>query len=354
MPVVHEKVAELSNGAHYTYLDNGAPEGVSDYRTVIFVHGTAHNKCTIPLSPSMQLILVTFSPCLDITPHGFRGISISMRGMKGSTPFSPEEVECKVTPSQLHKTNIADFAAFLEYVATQLGVPKRSKDGTGGITTVHWSKGCAVATGLFYYMKDNPSYRDLVDKYISSIVCYEAPTSAVIGLDPGDCANGLFYHRLANPPEDPGWMFAKYVTGFYHNSPEYLANKGGPQCTEYYRSGALEPDFQKYSEKVYEGDYLPAILHWFLEDKEEDRMEACHKAFQEMAASSVKKIGLLWGADGPPECLEGSWIIEKWLNEESKRTGEVKVATKQYPGGNHYIQFYDPAGFWKAILEISV
>jgi len=50
MPVVHDKVAELSNGAHYTYLDTGAPEGVSNYRTVIFIHGTAHNKCTFTLT----------------------------------------------------------------------------------------------------------------------------------------------------------------------------------------------------------------------------------------------------------------------------------------------------------------
>jgi pimeloyl-ACP methyl ester carboxylesterase len=306
-----------------------------------------------PARPILTLS-VTFEPVLDVTPKGYRGISLSMRGYKGSTPLTNEEATCKVPPSQLHRTHISDFVAFIEFVGKKLGVPKRSSDGTGGITTVHWSKGCAVATGLFYFMKENPTYKKVIDEYISSVVLYEPPTSAVFGMDPGDCANKLFYHQLANPPEDPAFMFAKYVTGFFHNSPEYLKNKGGQQVVDYYRSGALEGEFQSYSKKVYEGEYLESILHWFLVDTEEERREACHDSFKAMVQSSLKQVGILYGADGPPECCEGSWLAEKWLTEEGAKAGRDKVTIKQFPGGNHYIQFYDPPGFWSSVLELSV
>jgi hypothetical protein len=43
---IKDGIAKLSNGAELTYLDTGVPEGVSNYRTFIFVHGAAHNKCT--------------------------------------------------------------------------------------------------------------------------------------------------------------------------------------------------------------------------------------------------------------------------------------------------------------------
>lgn len=295
------------------------------------------------------LILVTWEPVLQVVPKGIRALSFSQRGYKNSTPLTADEASCKTPPKDLHRTHTADFAAFIKYVGETLGVPKRSADG-GGITSVYWSKGCSAATGLFYFQRENPEYKSLIDTYLSSVVLYEAPTTAVFGLSPDATGTAMFYGP--SDGEDPGFRFAKYVTGFYHNSAEYLAQKGGPQILKYYRAGALEENFQQYSAKAYEGEFLPSILHWFLAD-EKDRYEACHDAFREMARSSLKKIGILWGSEGPPECLEGSWLAEKWLKEEEQKTGEKKVATKQYEGGNHYIQFYDPKGFWDSVLEIS-
>jgi len=268
--------------------------------------------------------------------------------------LTKEEAGCIVPPSQLHRTHVADLAAFIEYCGDKLRVPGRSKDGSGGISTIYWSKGSAAAVGLFYFAKDTPFYAILVDKYISSVVLYEPPTSAVFGLDPGECAHALFWDKLKEPTEDTNLIFAKYVSGFYKNSWEYLANKGGRQVLSYYRAGVLEPNFQEYFAKVSEPEYTPAILHWFLVDNEAERSEACHEAFREMAKSSLKTVGILWGAEGLPECVEGSWLAEKWLNQEAAKIGqESKARTKQFPGGNHYVQFYDPHGFWNAIIQTS-
>ena len=129
---------QLSNGAHIAYLDAGVPDGLSDYRTFIFVHGPAHNKCIS--SAQLRLIVITFEPVLRVTPRGFHGISISLRGYKGSTPLTSDEANCVVSPSQLYRTHITDFAAFIRYLGETLGVAKRSKDGTRGIITDHWFK----------------------------------------------------------------------------------------------------------------------------------------------------------------------------------------------------------------------
>jgi len=42
---IKEDVAHLANGARVSYLDTGAPEGSPIYRTFVFIHGAAHNKC---------------------------------------------------------------------------------------------------------------------------------------------------------------------------------------------------------------------------------------------------------------------------------------------------------------------
>src|SRR5579862_47724 len=181
MPTLKEDVAKLANGAQLTYLDSGAPEGVSNYRTFIFIHGAAHNKCKFLVD--VADLPGVWDLCLKITPTNVRALAFSQRGYKGSTPLTAEEASCTVPPSELHKTHVADLAAFIQFVAEVLRVPGRSSNGTGGITLVHWSKGCAAATGLFYFQNEHPVYKEIVDKYISSVVLYEAPTSAVFGLD---------------------------------------------------------------------------------------------------------------------------------------------------------------------------
>jgi hypothetical protein len=44
---IEDGIAKLSNGVQLTYLDTGAPAGVANYRTFIFIHGACHNKSNI-------------------------------------------------------------------------------------------------------------------------------------------------------------------------------------------------------------------------------------------------------------------------------------------------------------------
>jgi hypothetical protein len=108
---------------------------------------------------------------------------------------------------------------------------------------------------------------------------------------------------------------ALVITNLIFKTPEYLEQKGGQQIMKYDRTGAFDEDFQKYNAKVFEGGYSRSILYWFLVYETSDRFEACHEAFLLMARSSLKKVGILWGSEGPPESLEGCWQIENWLKE---------------------------------------
>lgn len=67
-----EEVAHLSNGAQISYIDTGAPEGLTIYRTFLFFHGAAHNKCISPLQISLTDQLLS-SPFSTLHPREFEG-----------------------------------------------------------------------------------------------------------------------------------------------------------------------------------------------------------------------------------------------------------------------------------------
>jgi pimeloyl-ACP methyl ester carboxylesterase len=269
-----------------------------------------------------------------------------MRGYGKSTPLTPEEVSCKVTPSELHRTHTNDFFQFLNFVVKDLQLAKRSADGTGGITILFWSKGGSLALGLYYFA--TASDAALMDEWVSSIILYEPPASAVFGQPQDPTAIAILHKEVTD--EDPGLRFGKYASGFFRNPPKYLADKGGEPVLEYYRSGIFEPEFQAKAKKASERDDMQAKLHWSLADEEDAREAAAHQAVEKIAHSSLKRVGIMWGSQGPPASLLGSWLMEKWLLEAGAKD---QVRTKQVEEGNHFIHYYRPQEFWDVVLELS-
>lgn len=73
---------------------------------------------------------------------------------------------------------------------------------------------------------------------------YEPPTTAILGLTLDATSMAVWNGPIpSDSGEDPGIIFAKYVTGFFRNTPAYLERKGGQQIMKYYRSGAFDEDF---------------------------------------------------------------------------------------------------------------
>ena len=270
-----------------------------------------------------------------------------MRGYGTSTRLSPDEIACRVKPSELHRTHIDDFIEFLNFVVNDLKVPTSSSDGTEGITVLFWSKGGPLALGLYYF--GTPESAALLGKAVSSIIFFEPPNSAVLG-QPHD-ATAVAILQTAISQEDPATRFMKYASGFFKNPPKFLADMGGEQVLDYYRSGALEPEFQKIALKASEKNDMPSTLLWSLADEEDTRQVAAREALQKIATSSLKRVGTIWGSEGPPASLLGCWQIEKSLVEFGAND---KVRTRQVEGGNHFIHYYMPEQFWGAVLELSV
>jgi hypothetical protein len=126
MPSIQETVAHLPNGVYLSYFDTTAPEGISSYRTVGFCHGVAHNKRS-PLRDA--LIRVCWEKVLKLTPPNIRAISSAN----------------------------ADVKAPLLLTTTKPAVTSR-----------HFGlRDALLSLGLFYFHDENPTYKSLIDMYIS-------------------------------------------------------------------------------------------------------------------------------------------------------------------------------------------
>jgi hypothetical protein len=119
---------------------------------------------------------------------------------------------------------------------------------------------------------------------------------------------------------------------------------------EYYRSGVLEPEFHRITGKAADRDNIPSELHWALADEPKARELTAHVAVKRIAHSSLKRVGIILGSEGPLACLLGSWLPETWLLEAGAKE---KVKTKQVEGGNHFIHYYRPQELWEVMLDLS-
>jgi pimeloyl-ACP methyl ester carboxylesterase len=270
-----------------------------------------------------------------------------LRGCVGSTALTEDELACKGSSKDFHRTHTSDFVSFIQFIIQQ-GLPKHS------ITLVGWSKGSSAILGLFYFQTDNTEYSSLINQYISSVVFYAPPASAVFGHPPNPTEIACVHARISNPEtlwQDLNLLFSRYVTGFFKNSPEFLDRQPVPAALEAYRIGLDEPHFRKYFSQVYEGEtQLASSIHSWLTDEADKRNDSVHDAFRLIAKSSVKRIGLFWGTEEPASHLEGCWQAKDWLEKERARD---RVECVQFQGGNHYMQYYEPEQFWKIVLEVS-
>ena len=162
----------------------------------------------------------------------------------------------------------------------------------------------------------------------------------------GNLRSSILLHLCKDSRTPKSYSRSKYSSGFFRNPPKYLADKGG----EHYRSGALEPEFQRITGKGTDRDNMPSRLHWALADEPNAREAAAHVAVKKIAHSSLKRVGIIWGSEGTPACLLGSWLLEMWLLEAGAKE---KVKTKQVEGGNHLTHYYRPREFWEVVLELS-
>lgn len=203
--------ARIDNGdITFYYTDSGLPAGVSDYTTIVLIHGATINGA----------IFERMTPYA--AQHGLRLLAVNMRGYAGSTPYTAEELsaftsdDAETQASALRNFG-REFAGFLVYACATLGIPQTAvHDGkiTGGIAILTWS----LSTGGLLALLGDP--QTLIDEqtamlrpYLHTAFAFDPPSILY-----GDVPSiGLIspLRDPAVPASDKAAAFGSWVSGYY-------------------------------------------------------------------------------------------------------------------------------------------
>ncbi|KAI0365122.1 hypothetical protein BV20DRAFT_776935 [Pilatotrama ljubarskyi] len=167
-------VESSSGPALRAFLDSGAPEGSSDYTTLVIIHGlgwhAANFKKLLPLAKEFNTRIVL----------------VNRRDYPGSSPYTPDEranlarlASSSASPEgaeetasfiKQHARDIYDFLA--DFVKRQR-IPAPQGHIAGGIVLVGWSLGCLSMTAFLANVGSFPVGDVALGKYVRRVVLYE-------------------------------------------------------------------------------------------------------------------------------------------------------------------------------------
>lgn len=174
------------SGAVLYYEDTGAPEGSTDYLTVVLVHGlTFHGGAYVCLYVESVLTSAETAVYNRLLPyaaqHNLRLVRINMRDYPRSSRYTPEELAAFSDPdvnvqAAAIKAHGEEIAAFIEYFIKKYDIPKiKCVDGrkTGGLALLTWSMSNILAFAFLgnarYFAK---STQDLLAQYLRTVVLH--------------------------------------------------------------------------------------------------------------------------------------------------------------------------------------
>ncbi|KZT09303.1 uncharacterized protein LAESUDRAFT_675164 [Laetiporus sulphureus 93-53] len=167
------------NGTVLYYEDSGAPEGSTDYVTLVLVHGTMFHGAIFRR-------MITFASASNV-----RLVLINLRDYPGSTRYSPTELdalrsaEVDVQAAAIQERGL-ELAAFVRWFIETEQIPPIS-DGpgpdtkpAGGFVLLGWSSGnCQTVPVLAHADKVPVETRRLLDSYFRSLVFYDTSRHAM-------------------------------------------------------------------------------------------------------------------------------------------------------------------------------
>ncbi|GJE91716.1 alpha/beta hydrolase [Phanerochaete sordida] len=194
----------------FYYTDSGIPPNVPDYTTIVLIHGATINGG----------IFEGMLP--HAAKHGLRLLALNMRGYNGSTPYTAEELAAFTDEDLAVQTNALrgfgrEFAGFLVYVCTVLGIPPtavHAGETRGGLAVLTWSLSTA---GLFAMLGDpatlTPAQHTALAPYLHTAFAFDPP-ACMYGVWP-DIGLGSPLDDPAVPPADKAAAFGAWVSGYY-------------------------------------------------------------------------------------------------------------------------------------------
>lgn len=175
-------------GAVLYYEDSGTPAGLTDYVTIVAIHGTLFHSGTSGTSGSSfrsYLYLMNLSSLSEVfgrvlpfaTERGMRLVRINLRDYPGSTPLSKD---APGTAEEIIASMGQELAAFLAWfveaehlpeISSTSSADEKGTDLKGGLSILAWSMGNIPALSLLGNLdKVSQTRQDLLGKYVRSYV----------------------------------------------------------------------------------------------------------------------------------------------------------------------------------------
>ncbi|KAI0739376.1 hypothetical protein C8Q80DRAFT_1347120 [Daedaleopsis nitida] len=222
--------------------DTGAPEGSTDYTTVVLIHGFAWHSERLQRYNSANWLDTTPPRCQSDTPtgiftkllplapaHNARVVLLNRRDYPGSTPYTAAELSDLRTAADESTDSSAAKTVLLQFLAARARElydlldafvhehdipPARAEEDAGGIVLVGWSFGTCLTTAFLAHVASfSGGTPSSLGKYVRRVIFHDTPYH-VLGFPP--IPNP--YNPLSDPtlaPEAAPLAFSNWVSGYY-------------------------------------------------------------------------------------------------------------------------------------------
>ncbi|KAJ3553765.1 hypothetical protein NM688_g3444 [Phlebia brevispora] len=350
-------VAPVNNtGAVIHYEDSGAPEGSTDYLTLVIIHGFIfHGGGFAPLLP-------------HAAAHNLRIVALNLRDYPGSTPYTPFELD-RLCSEDVKNQEIAfreqglEIATFLKHFIASEHIPpvKETVSGkTGGIAVMSWSLGNVWAISMLAHTSQlDDETRSILLPALRTWILYDPPHYAAGIPLPEEIYFPVRDESLT--PEQRGLAFRRWVSAFWSPvaEPTEDADILGSRVILYdvTNDPALRPTTDCVSPEELDALSSPDVMlrsgRCLYTTQDKVWWDNAEKALCDIdgAFSHVNAL-LIWCEMGPGPCPLGT---KNFMDRVQKASAEGRAARHmkvvKMNGANHFIHWHQPEEFIRVLTK---
>ncbi|KAI1789098.1 hypothetical protein LXA43DRAFT_595792 [Ganoderma leucocontextum] len=348
----------------HIFCDSGAPEGSTDYTTLVIIHGLGwHSGVFTKLIPLVHA-------------QNARLVLVNRRDYPGATPYSPVERAHLFTAALEATTDVAAarpkvvtimkegaidvFKLLARFIADNHVPPAQPQANSGGIVLVGWSLGTAWLTALLASVP--PLSADAVDltEYVRRIVFYDPPYLA-LGFPPIDGGYQPFVDSSI-PPEHVVEAFNVWVSGFIgHGETKDTLELGKPpsslrstfktltaeECVSALDPVPVDPRGGSDTALMNAGAFSGAFA-----TLREEALRLHAAGDGTMNGWDAVEVRHVWCGASPWAMPWAAMCLQEEIAEKRKAGSHLRALTfSRLRGANHLVHWEEPERALKAFLE---
>ncbi|KAI0774678.1 Alpha/Beta hydrolase protein [Trametes elegans] len=344
------------------FLDSGAPEGSTDYTTIVIIHGWgwhgANFKKLLPLAKQFNA----------------RVVAVNRRDYPGSDPYTPDELAtlgriAQAPPGDadaaagicaFYRDRARDLYDFLVDFVRREKIP-RAAGNKGGLIVSGWSLGTTLITALLAHVGEFPEGDVKLSEYVRRAILYDASYICYGYAPPPGWYEPLYDESLSD--EERPKRFAVWITGYYAHGDVWAE---GAKALEF-RTPLPDPaptltrvTPEELAETTYEPVQAPGGSEGLIAS-----VSVKHGAFGALkdgafylrdpveGADDWRKVEVrhLWADRSVWEMPWGAKLLSEELEQAKKDGKSVRnVVLVRFKGANHFAHWDLPEKFLKAYL----